>query len=83
MVIGFACRVCGRLWDLYQIGLRAVIRRMDDMVLKFADRFLLTAEEQRVVVIDDKEGALLRNTRVFLVGRVLTSKTFSKERFKR
>lgn len=42
------------------------------MVSKFTERFALTAEEKRVVVIDDKESVLLRNSNVFLVGRVLT-----------
>lgn len=53
------------------------------MVLKFAERFTLIANEQMAVVIDDRDGALLRTTKVFLVRRVLTSKVFNKDRFKR
>ena len=60
-----------------------VQRLMEDMVMKFADRLALTEEEQRVVVIDDKESALLRADMVFLVGRVLSRKVLNKERFKR
>lgn len=33
---------------------------MDDMVMKFAKRLAFTTKEQRVVVINDKESALLR-----------------------
>lgn len=52
------------------------------MMKKFAEQLDLMAEEQIVVVIDAKDSALLRTTRVFLVGRVLLSKAFNKERFK-
>lgn len=83
MITSLACLVGRKVWQWSQEGLSAAVRRMEEMVSKFADRFALTAEEQAAVVIDDKEGALLRNTRVFLVGRVLTSKLFNKERFKR
>ena len=41
-------------------------------MMKFADRFALTSEEQRVVVIDNCESALLR-----------ANKGFNKKRFKR
>lgn len=82
MIISLARLVGGKLWQLSRTGLLAVVRHIDEMVSKFAERFVLTAEEQKVV-IDDKEGALFRNTKVFLVGKVLTSKTFNKQRFKR
>lgn len=45
---------------------------MDDMVVKFADGLALTTGEQKVMVIDDHESALLRANKVFLVGQVLT-----------
>ena len=63
--------------------MQVVVRAMDDIVMKFAEGITLTVEEQRVVVIDDHDSALLRANKVFLMGRVLTRKTFNKERFKR
>ena len=63
--------------------MQVVSRAMDDMVMKFADAMALTIEEQRVMVIDELESALLRAKKMFLVGRVLTRKAFNKERFKR
>ena len=63
--------------------LKSVHRLMEEKVMNFANRLDLTAEEQRVVVIDDKESALLRADRVFLVGRVLSRKAINTERFKR
>lgn len=56
---------------------------MEDMVENFATRLDLTTKENRVVVIDDKEGSLLKMTKAFLVGKVLSRKPISKERFKR
>ncbi|KAB2610032.1 hypothetical protein D8674_021305 [Pyrus ussuriensis x Pyrus communis] len=56
---------------------------MEDMVESFAARLTLTSEEQMVVVVDDKECAFRRMTKVFLVGRVLSPKPVVKERFKR
>lgn len=53
------------------------------MVSKFAEQFDLTVDEQRVVVIDDKDSGLLKNNKVCLVGRVFTSKAFNKDRFKK
>lgn len=50
--------------------------------MKFAKRLALTIEEQKVVVINDKESVLLRATKVFLSWRVLTRKAFNKDRFK-
>lgn len=50
-------KISGFFWS----GLQAVQRRMEDMVMKAA----LTEEEQGVIVIDDKEGVLLRANRVF------------------
>ena len=63
--------------------MQVVVRAMEDMVMKFAEGMALTVEEQRVVVIDEQESALLRTNKVFLVGRVLTRKAFNKDLFKR
>lgn len=71
-------KINGFFWT----GLQAVQRRMEDMVMKFVARLVLTKEEQRVIVIDDKECALLRANRVFLVGRMLSYKLVNNERFK-
>lgn len=71
-----------KLCWIYRTSLQVVQRLMDDMVLKFAKRLAFTIEEQRVVVINDKESALFRATKVFLSWRVLTRKTFNKDRFK-
>ncbi|KAM1305180.1 hypothetical protein COP2_023183 [Malus domestica] len=56
---------------------------MEDMVMKFANRLALTVEEQKVVVIDDKDNALLHADKAFLVKRVLSRKAFNKKWFKR
>lgn len=56
---------------------------MENMVENFAMWLALTTEEQRVVVIDDKEGFVLKTTKAFLVVKVLSRKSISKERFKR
>lgn len=46
-------------------------RLTEEIVMNFANRLDLTTEEQRVIVIDDKESALLRADIVCFVGRVL------------
>lgn len=83
MFLRFVRRVGGILWGLYQTSLREAICRMDDKVSNFAERFALTVDKQRMVLIDDKKSALLRNTKVFLIERVLTSMSFNKDRFKK
>lgn len=73
-------------WGFYKFlrsTMQAVYRGTDDTVTKFAEGLDLMTEEQRVVVIDNHESALLRTDKVFLVGRVLTRKAFNKDRFKR
>ncbi|KAM3000960.1 hypothetical protein FF2_037309 [Malus domestica] len=56
---------------------------MEDMMEKFAARLTLTTEEQKVVVIDDREGLSLKTSKVFLVGKLLSYKPVVKDRFKR
>lgn len=48
-----------KLCGLYRTSLQVVQQMMEDMVMKFADRLVLTEKEQKLVVIDDKESALL------------------------
>lgn len=45
---------------------------MENMVENFAMWLALTTDEQRVVVIDDKKGSLLKTTKAFLVVKVLS-----------
>lgn len=61
-----------KLRAICRIGLQAVHRMMEDMMIKFVDRLAFTEEEQWVVVINEKGSALLRTNRIFLVGRVLS-----------
>lgn len=72
-----------KCWRFIKSSVQWVQRIMEDMVESFAARLTLTSEEQMVVLVDDKEGAFLRMTKVFLVGRVLCPKPVVKERFKR
>lgn len=57
---------------LCRLGFQVIQCVMDDMLSSFANRLALTEEEQQIVVIDEKESALLRTDHVFLVGRVLS-----------
>lgn len=56
---------------------------MEDIVSKFASKFAITEDEQKLVVVDRDKALALRSSRGFLMGEVLTSKPLNKENFKR
>lgn len=56
---------------------------MEDLASDFSARLALTEEEQQIVVVEKKDGLLLKTTKVFLVGKVLTRKPLNIERFKK
>lgn len=71
--------MCLWFWSLITTSLMT----MKDIVSKFSGKFAITEEEQEVIVIDKQEVDSLKSSRVFLVGKVLTLKSFNKESFKR
>ncbi|KAM1070563.1 hypothetical protein ACFX13_002380 [Malus domestica] len=42
---------------------------MEDMVSKFFEQFVITKDEQQILVVDAKEASTLRSSKVFLVGK--------------
>ncbi|KAM1305899.1 hypothetical protein ACFX2H_008354 [Malus domestica] len=72
-------RVGIRGWDWAGHGLLA----MEDLMSKFAARLAVTEAENEIIVVDKRETLTLKSSRVFLVGKVLSSKLVNKEGFKR
>lgn len=44
---------------------QVLMEAMEDMTTLFSSQLALTSEEQQVIVVDKKEGLLLKNSKVF------------------
>lgn len=64
--VGAGTSICGKLGQI-------LMEVMEDMTTLFSSQIALTSKEQ-VIVVDKKEGLLLKDSKVFLVGKVLTRK---------
>lgn len=56
---------------------------MEEIVSKFSGQFVITEDEQQVIVVEKHEDEYLKSSKVFLVCKILSFKPVNKESFKR
>lgn len=80
-------RSCVVVWVVKLVGwlgcygelLASVFGKMEDMMESFMNKFALTEEERKPVIIRSSGKLQVRSSKSFLVGKLLTQKHFNRE----